>query len=187
MNILIFEGIATSGKTTVEKRLLEKMADAKVIEETETLMPLIDNHDIGLARGHLNQLLDRIEGQNYQYVIFDRFHLTHAFRTKAEISDFADIEERLKSLGDVLVVLLMIDQRSIRSRIEETMEYRKGGWNQGSQGATTIEEKIDYYTRQQKTLRGLIAGSGLPHLEIDTTSKNWEAAVESIRLHLRNL
>ncbi|GEM_PF-4815264 len=44
-NILIFEGIASSGKTTLEKLMIERLPGAVLVSENDTLMPVIDNRD----------------------------------------------------------------------------------------------------------------------------------------------
>ena len=186
MNIIIFEGIASSGKTTIEKRLFEHLSDTKIISESDTLMQLIDNEDVDVAKNHLSQLFEKIDGADTKNIILDRFHITHAFRTKTNVSDFSEIEERLKSFGKVLLILLTIRSEAIRGRIEETMEYRKEGWDKGSRGVKTIKEKVDYYKAQQERLRQLISESTLSHIEVDTTLKDWVSAGQEIMNAIKN-
>ena len=180
MNIIIFEGIASSGKTTIGKKLLERLPNTKIIEETETLMPLIDNRDEKIANEHLLSLFQTITKSNVSNIILDRFHLTHAFRTKADIQNFVNIESELEELGHILVVFLTIKQNVIRGRIKETIGYRKDDWNKGGQGVGTLDEKVEYYTTQQITLRNLVTKSSLKYMEIDTTKKDWSSAVTKI-------
>lgn len=180
MKILIFEGIASSGKTTIEKLLLDQLSKAQIIEETDTLMPIIDNKDVEVAKGHLAKLLTQIKTTDCDFMILDRFHITHTFRTASDVHAFSAIEDSLASLGEVHIVLLTMQNDAIRGRIEETMEYRKDGWNKGGRGAKTIDEKVAYYTGQQKRLRQLVTQSNLPHVELDTTEKDWDRCAQKL-------
>ncbi len=180
MQLIIFEGIASSGKTTIEKLLLSRLPNSSIVSEEDTLMPLIDNKDMIVAQRHLKSLIDSLQDESLEFLILDRFHFTHAFRTESSLAHFSDIESRLERLGDVLVVLLTIKEENIRERIEETMRYRKGGWNKGGQGASTINEKITYYTEQQNKLLSLQKESRLPCIVIDTSEKHWNEYVEQI-------
>ena len=63
MKILILEGIATSGKTTIKNKL-EKYFDKKdlkylVVEEDETLMPILHNTTKRLAIAHLKKVIEK--------------------------------------------------------------------------------------------------------------------------------
>lgn len=173
MNILIFEGIAGSGKTTIEELLAGRLKNARIISENEALMPMINNRDADLARRHLENILDEINEESGATLIFDRFHLTHAFRTESGLADFSDIETRLVELGSTQIILLTVQPDAIRERIEETMKHREGGWTQGARGAETVDGKVAYYTNQQERLIALAKESTLPHLIIDTTDKAW--------------
>jgi len=93
--LIIFEGVASSGKTTLEDLLLEQTKDAELITEDATLMPLIDNTDIKVAKKHLKEVLDKINSMSVPIVLLDRFHLTHIFRTKSDLDTFQEIEEYL--------------------------------------------------------------------------------------------
>ena len=178
MNIIILEGIAASGKTTIEKKLLETLPNSKLISEAETLMGFIDNRSQEIAIKHLNKLLDSFETEKVENLLIDRFHFTHAFRTGSSLNDFSSIEQRLNSTGKALLVLLTIDDNSIKARIEETIRYRRGGWKKGAKG--TIDEKVAYYTKQQQKLLEYKKITQLTTVTIDTSAKDWESCVESI-------
>ena len=180
MKIILFEGIAGSGKTTLQKMLVEQLEDSVVISEEKTLMSLVDNRDAAVALEHLNAILDEMKAHNTSYLILDRFHLTHAFRTKSNLSDFSLIENELAKIGDVLIVLLAVDEQNIQERIEETMAHRKENWKTGGQGAKTMEEKVVYYTNQQKVLKEQLGQSRFPSIIVDTTQKDWRGNVEQI-------
>lgn len=180
MKIILFEGIAGSGKTTLEKLLAEQLADSIIVSEDKTLMALVDNRDVSVALGYLHSILDEVKIHNTSYLILDRFHLTHAFRTKSKLSDFSIIEDELAKLGNVLIVLLVIDEKKIQQRIEETMTYRENGWTLGGQGAKTLEEKKVYYRNQQKVLKEELRQSRFQSIVIDTTEKEWRKNIEQI-------
>lgn len=177
MSIIIFEGIATSGKTTLTKLLEKEFRCIVTIAEGETLMGLIDNKDKRIAHSHLSHLLDGLEKRKDTTFIIDRFHLTHAFRTGTALSSFADIEGRLQD-HSALLVFLRIDPTKIKERIEETAAIRAGAWSKGKRG--TVEERVEYYTNQQNKLAELFAESTLKKVVIDTTNKNWKEYVEEI-------
>lgn len=176
--IILFEGIASSGKTTLEKLLANEKKNSKILSEGETLMPIIDNKTEDVARTHLQKQIEAITNASEEYVIVDRFHLTHAFRTQSQLATFSEIESQLQEAGSVLLVLLTINPERIRERIEETIERRKDGWKKGAQG--TIDEKVAYYQKQQEILKTLLSESHLPTMVMNTTKKEWEVYVREI-------
>lgn len=178
MRMIILEGIAGAGKTTVRHLLLSRLASSVAISENETLWPLIDNRDPEIANRFLEALLPVFRRQSAEHVIVDRLHLTHAFRTRTSLEPFAHFEHALQAIADPLLVLLTVDPGHIRQRLEETILYRKDAWNKGAQG--TIEERVAYYLEQQGRLLRLLTDSRLETLTIDTTEKNWEEYAEAI-------
>ena len=178
MNIILFEGIASSGKTTIEQMLLKQLPSIEIISEDITLIPLFENHDVEVAKEHLQSILQTTKEQTCDILILDRFHLTHAFRTQSSVEPFAAIETELIKLGNPLLVLLTIDPAHIRERIEETIHHRAGGWTKAKQG--TLDERVCYYEDQQEELIAQFQQSSLPKIRIDTTEKNWDAIVQQI-------
>lgn len=177
-NVLILEGIASSGKTTLEKLLAASLPDAVILSEDVTLMPIVDNADREIALAHLRKQLRTIAELPAKNVIVDRFHFTHAFRTSSGLDAFSGIEKELYKNGNVLIVLLTIEPERIRERIKETALRRKDKWKKGAQGTT--DQKVAYYKRQQEVLLSFIAASQLRYLTIDTTEKSWNAYVDRI-------
>lgn len=182
MRLIILEGIAGSGKTTVHKRLLAELASSVVIGEDVTLWPLIDNRDPGLAFDFLESLLPTLREQRAEYVIVDRLHLTHAFRTRITLEPFTAFERALQAIGKPLLVLLTVATEQIGPRLEETIRFRKDTWKKGASG--TIEERIAYYQDQQTRLMQLQSESCLETLTVNTTDKNWDRCTASIIAHL---
>ena len=177
-NLIIFEGITSSGKTTLEKFLAEALPRSTVISEGTTLMPLVENTDANLAQKFLKEQLKIISENPAKTIIIDRFHFTHAFRTQSDLYTFSAIETDLQKIGTVLVVFLTIEPSHIQERIEETIQYRKDDWKKGAQGS--LEEKVAYYANQQHTLQSFVASTSLPTLTIDTTNKAWNEYAKEI-------
>lgn len=177
-NLIILEGIASTGKTTIEKLLTERIQNSTIVTENEILMPLIDNKDARAAHQHLNEILERVISLDKQTIIFDRFHLTHAFRTNTDLKKFEKIEEYMLNNFKSLLVLLTIEEGVIQPRIIESQEIRGSRWAKGKQGS--IEDKVSYYTDQQQKLKTLIAKSKLPALLLDTSKKEWKKCTQMI-------
>lgn len=177
-SFIIFEGIASSGKTTLERLLNEKLEGSVIVSEGQTLMPLIENKEPQKAVEHLSTVLDDIEGQPAKAFIVDRFHLTHAFRTGSGLSVFSGIEKRIGEEHKPLIVLLQMNEGVIADRINETAALRGTSWAKGKQGS--LEEKVAYYKEQQRKLIELIRQSSLPVLVVDTTNKDWSRCATDI-------
>lgn len=176
--ILIFEGVATSGKTTLEKLVAGRLPGSFIVRENETLMPLIDNRDPEVALSHLQNLVKSMDANPAPVLIVDRFHLTHAFRTHADLKEFSPIEEDLRKMADVTLILLEVDEAAIKERINESTLRRQGAWLKGKQGS--IEERTDYYVKQQDELLELSSSSKLPRNIINTTEKDWAKYADEI-------
>jgi len=181
--VLIFEGIAATGKTTLENSLISARPSEEVgfVSEAETLMPLIDNKNCDVAVAHLEKLLERIAGSPQDAVIIDRFHLTHAFRTNSSIDRFSKIESLLLNY-DTKMVLLVVDEKKLESRIKDADSRRGDAWGQGKKGS--IEERVAYYSRQQKKLVRLAASSKLKVVTIDTTQQRWDDYTDQLLAEL---
>ena len=82
MKIIILEGIATSGKTSVKNRLAEAFAEKglnfSIIEEDETLMPILHNTDKQVSIDLLKKVIGNALKEKKDFVIFDRlFFYSH--------------------------------------------------------------------------------------------------------------
>ena len=177
-SFIIFEGIASSGKTTLERLLNEKLEGSTIISEGQTLMPLIENKEPQKALEHLSMVLDEVGKQSANVFIIDRFHLTHAFRTGSSLSVFSGLEKSISAQYNALIVFLQMDEGVISDRIKETASFRGSSWAKGKQGSHV--EKVVYYKEQQRKLIELIRQSSLPVLAVDTTNKDWSRCVANI-------
>jgi thymidylate kinase len=156
MKIIILEGIATSGKTSVKNELLEILKQRSLsydfVDEEETLMPLLDNTDPLIASNHITNILNKYLSLNKDTLIFDRLYLTHIWRTGANIESFKESTSLLLA-NNALICFLEIPKTKIEERISLAQSRRDERWNSyvNTKG-NTQEEIIEYYSNQQKEL-----------------------------------
>jgi len=176
--LVIFEGIASSGKTTLERLFVERVPGSVIIHEDETLAPLFDNRDVEIARQHLLGFFDRFSRETAPVLVIDRFHFSHAFRTHSALDNFQDIEERLLEEYCPIVFLLYMDEAAIAERIRKTTELRGDAWAKGKKGS--LDERVAYYTDQQRMVMKFAEHSVLPIVRIDTTDEDWERCIGQV-------
>jgi thymidylate kinase len=180
--LIIFEGIATSGKTTlIEKlqKILKPRYSIAVFPEDETLMPIVKNKNKDIALHFLWDFIEkRLKRTKKDVLLVDRLYFTHIFRTKSSNKDFQAVEDFLLNLYDALVILLFVDENTIEKRIRKTEKLRGGDWGQGKKGP--MEERIAYYANQQRILRRAIKESRVPHLVFNTTEMKWRKYADKI-------
>jgi len=184
MKIIILEGIATSGKTSVKNKLaevfVEKGIKFSIIEEDETLMPILNNTDRQTSIGLLkNVIIKAVEEENY-FIIFDRLFFTHIFRTNSSIEDFREIEEMVQNQS--LLVFLKINESKISERIKYAREHREKSWDEYVSKKGNDEEVNQYYINQQRLLLDLLKKTTLKYKEFDTTNMNFDIIVKDILL-----
>lgn len=175
--VIILEGIATSGKTTLQKLLENKLsADfaVKTFSEGITLMPLVENKLPGIAVSYLQKLLLKFKKSKTDFIITDRFHFTHVFRTGNKNKYFRNVEQYFLKNFNVLTVLLFVNESVIKKNIIGSLRIRKT-WAKGKKG--TLSEKVAYYKDQQRKFKEITKQSKLPVLKINTTQKNWDVYV----------
>lgn len=176
--IVIFEGVASSGKTTLERMLHDRLEDSVLITEGRTLLPIFEEKDPRVAAEHLLGVLAEVSDESAETVIIDRLHLTQFFRTRSPLSAFQAIEDWLCERAQPFLILLSIQEEAIMDRIRETDAYRAGTWVMKKQG--TDEERADYYMDQQAMLKNRVKESRVPVLVLDTTGKDWERCIRQI-------
>jgi thymidylate kinase len=182
MNLVIFEGIASTGKSTLISLLkssLEIECVVSVLDEHSTLMPIIQNKDKHTAIAFLNNILNNVDSKSTDIILLDRFHVTHVFRTESNMEEFIEIEEYLLEKYKPILVLLTLKPDIVNQRIAQTIAQRGAKWGQGKQGS--MEEKVEYYTKQQEKLLEIFNKSRLPKIQVDTSEKKWEEYLKIIR------
>src|SRR3981081_1513787 len=111
MHVIIFEGIATSGKSTLIERLKEKFLkslNTEVFGEEQTHEPIMkDTHDPNVP--FFKSLLAKVE-EDSELIIFDRLYLTQAFRAGINLDVYAEIEKELQTYSPLTVFLKVNEQ-----------------------------------------------------------------------------
>jgi thymidylate kinase len=95
MKIIILEGIATSGKTSIIKYISEFFGQNNysftVIGEDKTIIPILHNQDKQVSIDLLKLVINQALVEDKEFIIFDRLFFTHIFRTNSDYSEFREI------------------------------------------------------------------------------------------------
>ena len=172
MKILILEGIATSGKTTVKNKLMNFFKKNLVVEEDKTLMPILNNTNLNVSIGHLKKILKKaLSFKKKDVLIFDRLYFTHIFRTGSSLKDFREIESLLLC-NEVFLAFLKINKTKISKRIFNAMKNERAntGWVEYVKSKGNKKQIISYYQSQQALLLDLLNKSRIDY-KIYNTSK----------------
>ena len=111
MKILILEGIATSGKSTITKIIKKQLSGLLVsaASEKETHIPIMkQTKELHIA--FFKDLIKRLINEKPELIIFDRLYLTQAFRAGVSISEYSELENIL-SKYDTITVFLKVDEK----------------------------------------------------------------------------
>jgi thymidylate kinase len=186
MKILILEGIATSGKTTVKNNLLKafvkKGVNFSAVEEDETLMPIRNNQDLVTSIKLLKEVVERVLRESKDFIIFDRLFFTHIFKTKSSIEEFKEIENLVKDKA--FLAFLVIDESKIPERIANARNHRGKGWDEYVSKKGNIVEINKYYINQQRLLLNLLEETDLNYKIYNTTTLDLDTISNDI---LKNL
>ncbi len=175
MNILILEGIATSGKSTIITELSKDLSakiSIMVADETETHIPIMEK----LNESHIGFYLDLINdylNKRADVVIFDRLYLTQAFRANIGLKEYEPVEKLLLPHAP-LTIFLKVDEGSIAERVSKATEHRDSEWGEyvKTRGAS-VEEIAQYYIEQQRNQLQLLKQSIIPYTIFDTTNHDY--------------
>lgn len=182
--IIILEGIATSGKTTIAN-LLEKKFKLEglkplIVDEETTLMKIHLNTDKEIALNYLNQVLEKLFEKEYDVFIFDRLYFTHIFRTNSQIEDFKEIEDKLKEF-DTKLIYLKINEKEIKPRILRAIENERAqtSWVDYvySRNGGNFEE---YYVNQQRKVLKLLEKCQIKTQIVNVTKGEYENYIKEI-------
>lgn len=183
MKIIILEGIATSGKTTIKDLLVSEFKKRKlkfaVINEEQTLIPILENTNKDVSVNFMSKILDKFLALDKDVLIFDRFYFTHIFRTSSKIENFIVIENKL-SKYNILLVLLTINEDRISERVQHAISHRDQQWSNFVKKKGNDFEIEKYYIEQQRLLLKLLEETKLRYMIKDSTSSNFEEIVKSI-------
>lgn len=182
MNIIQLEGIATSGKTSVKNKLadafVEKGVNFSIIEEDETLMPILHNTDKQVSIDLLKKVIDNALKAKKDFIIFDRLFFTHIFRTKSSVEDFREIENLIKDQS--FLVFLKIDEANIPERVAYARQHRDKSWDEYVSKKGSDEEIYQYYINQQRLLLDLLKHTSLKYKIYDTTDMEFKNVANEI-------
>ncbi len=182
MKIIILEGIATSGKTSVKNKIAEALDEKKVnfsiIEEDKTLMPILHNTDKQTSINLLKTVIGNALKEEKEFIIFDRLFFTHIFRTKSSIKDFKEIESLVKNQS--FLAFLEINHAKIPERIMYARQNRDKSWNAYVSKKGSDEEIYQYYINQQIFLLNLLKHTSLKYKIYDTTDMDFKNVAKMI-------
>lgn len=117
---------------------------------------------------------------NADLVIFDRLHYTQAYRAKANIAEYSEIDDLL-AMHDTLVAYLKVDESAIAERVRLAAEHRDKEWGDYVQTkGKTFDEIAEYYIAQQRSQLNLLSQTRLATQVFNTTQHNYQAIAEQI-------
>lgn len=182
MKILIFEGIATSGKSTIIITLSASPTISNktvVFEENDTHIPIMQQTS-DLHVDFFKDLINKAVSQPVDIVIFDRLYLTQAFRAKASLKEYSEIEGMLLHYSPT-TIFLKVDEAALIDRIAKASEHRDPKWAEyiGKKGKTP-KEIAKYYIDQQNSQLELIKQSKIPYKIFDTTDHDYKRVEDVI-------
>jgi thymidylate kinase len=185
MIVRIFEGIATSGKTSLTIALKDALPEYNVViyGEDQTHIPIKD------ARKELHMqfffdLLDNALESNADLVLFDRLYITQAFRANVPIAMYRRLEERLQRV-DAETIVLEISEDSLYGRLKNAMEHRDPAWKDYVISRTnSLQQTVKGYAEQQRKVHEYAELSALPVEFFNTTEHDYVRIASSIRANL---
>jgi len=181
MRTLIFEGIATSGKSTVTKLLAENLPahlNIRLASEDETHVPIMEHkEDTHLL--FFKNLITKLVAEKPDILILDRLYMTQAFRAKCNLSPYKELESFLKQLNPI-TIFLKVDEKSIPTRIQKATEHRNPDWADYIKAKRQEDDITRYYINQQRSQIELLRESTLPYVIIDTTDQSYDDITREI-------
>jgi len=181
MKILILEGIATSGKSTITESIKEQLVGLTVqtVSEEETHIPIMKQVN-ELHISFFKNLIERLAAEEPELIIFDRLYLTQAFRAGASLTEYSAIENLL-SKYDTLTVFLEVDELAIAERVAKAAQHRDPSWGEYIRTKGTTDSEIaDYYITQQRSQAKLLNTSTLAHMTCNTTQHGYAEITRQI-------
>lgn len=181
MKILIIEGIATSGKSSLIEKISNLLGNdnVNVYRESDTHIPIMDKTD-DLHIEFFKSLLEDAAKSNAELTIFDRFHLTQAFRAKANVDKYLEIEDLLSGQA-TLVAYLQVDEDAIANRVKLAAEHREVSWGEYVKTkGKSFDEIAQYYADQQSNQLQLLKRSKLENRIFNTTNHEYQKIANRI-------
>jgi len=188
MKTLIFEGIATSGKSKITNDLMNSLKDGMTVElatEEQTHIPIMAR----LSELHtlfFKDLINELTLKQPDLLLFDRLYITQAYRANRDLSEYAPIENSLIPYSPHTIIL-EVNEDAIASRIRTASEHREQKWLEylKTKGDDFNEVAQEYITQQRGLLR-LVKQSKLPCTVFNTTSHDYGTVTEEILKIIQN-
>lgn len=181
MKIIILEGIATSGKSSLAKELIRALPDlkAKVLTEDKTHEPILDQTTKTHA-SFFKKLIEDAVVEKQDLIVFERLYLSQAFRSKADLSMYSELEAMLVPYSPV-TIFLKVDEDLIAERIKEAVKHRDPKWGEYvSKKGKNINEIADTYVQQQRHQLKLLEQSNIPYRVVNISKGNWQEIAQTI-------
>ncbi len=188
--MLIVEGIATSGKSSLIKEIVELVGkgNVRVYSESETHVPVMEKVD-ELHVQFFKDLIHDAEKSEAKLVIFDRLHFTQAFRAKVDMSQYTEVEDLLLS-QHTMVAYLQVDESAIKDRVGFSANHPRVALSSEHSGekwgeyikkrGQSFDEIAAYYASQQRKQMELLRQSKLKSRMFDTTHHEYKAIAGQI-------
>jgi thymidylate kinase len=182
MKTLIFEGIATSGKSTITDYLVKSLKDEMTIElatEEQTHEPIMEQRS-NLNTLFFQKLINKLTLKHPDLLIFDRLYITQAYRAESNLAEYSAIEDALKPHSPHTIIL-KVNEEAIAGRIKAASEHREAEWRDYLKTkGNNFEEIAQDYIEQQRGLLSLVKQSKLPYTIFDTTDHDYKTITENI-------
>jgi replication-associated recombination protein RarA len=194
MVVIILEGIATTGKSTLTRILsrlaLKKGVNLGIVGEDKTLLPVLGQKlKLRNRVAHVRRIVDsiRLMKPTPSILIVDRLMLTHAVIGKTSLRPYVRIEKALRSVS-ASIVLLTIPKQKIRSRVTWALKHRDSKWKKHALAKGSIASIVKYYRAQQSQLLRLADHATLPVHVVDTGNRDFpKIAIRLFRMATRDL
>ena len=163
MKVFIFEGIATSGKSTIIQQIKTSLISLRLtlVDEAETHIPIMKETEDSHVDFFINLIKQKLS-TNSDIVIFDRLYLTQAFRSKSGIDSYKQVEELLLP-HNPLTVFLKVNDEAIADRIYKASQHREAYWEDYIKTkGQSIVQIAQYYSAQQSNQLELLKTSAIP-------------------------
>jgi thymidylate kinase len=181
MQILIFEGIATSGKSTVTKQLVNTLSsnlNVRLASEDETHVPIM-NERLKLHVDFFEDLIESLTSNQPDLLMIDRLYMTQAFRARCNLAAYEGIENLLTQFNPT-TIFLKVSEADILERIQKATEYRNPDWAEYVKSKGQKKEMAQYYIGQQRSQLELLKQSKIPYRIIDTTKHDYNYIVNQV-------
>ena len=183
MKLINFEGIATTGKSTVETEL-EKICERegysfKLYHEDDTVIPLMGEKTVSSSVAHLKKIIEQIKMDTTDVVVLDRFFLTHLKRTKGGLDEYAHFLEQFTALHPT-IIFLHIAEGAIKPRLEDAVARRHQRFADFINERGGVDTNVTKYIEEQRYLLNLLPTIGIPFTTFETSDMQFTKIAQDI-------